>query len=91
MRKRIIILLALGLGLVTGTVTLAAPESNFSIPWWTVDGGGGVSSGGAYTLSGTVGQPDAGLHSGGVYTLDGGYWGGATAQVYSVYLPLIRR
>jgi len=41
----------------------------------TVDGGGAVqSSGGAYTLSGTIAQPDAGMASAGAYTLTGGFW-----------------
>ena len=32
------------------------------------------SSGGAYELSGTVGQPDAGRHSGGNFAVTGGFW-----------------
>lgn len=48
---------------------------NYSIDWFTIDGGGGTSSGGAYSLSGTIGQPDAGVMSGGIYTLTGGFWG----------------
>lgn len=38
--------------------------TGYSIDWWTVDGGGAselVSSDGSYTLSGTIGQPDAAL------------------------------
>jgi len=47
----------------------------YSIPWHTVDGGGGTSTGGVYRVSGTIGQPDAGppAHAGG-YTLIGGFW-----------------
>ena len=52
---------------------------DFAIDWYTLDGGGGTSSGGAYTLSGTIGQPDAGQLSSGSYTLDGGFWGGILA------------
>jgi len=47
----------------------------YSIEWSTTDGGGGTSTGGVYTVSGTVGQPDAGRMSGGSFTLDGGLWG----------------
>lgn len=45
--------------------------------WHTVDGGGGVSAGGVYVLSGTMAQPDAGppLLSG-TYRLEGGFWPG---------------
>src|SRR5207237_460684 len=42
------------------------------------DGGGGTSTGGGYSLSGTIGQPDASSFtspmSGGNYSLVGGFW-----------------
>lgn len=40
----------------------------------TIDGGGGTSSGGAYILSGTIGQPDAAYSAGGQYEILGGFW-----------------
>jgi len=46
----------------------------YSIDWSTIDGGGGTSTGGVYSVSGTIGQPDAGVMSGGPYTLQGGFW-----------------
>jgi len=49
--------------------------AQYSIDWSTIDGGGGTSTGGAYTVSGTIGQPDAGVMSGGSFTLTGGFWG----------------
>jgi hypothetical protein len=50
-----------------------------TIPWYTIDGGGGTSSGGAVVLSGTIGQPDAGVvMSNGQVSLAGGFWPGAT-------------
>jgi len=56
---------------------LAAAAESLSIDWYTVDGGGGSTSAGEFTLSGTVGQPDAGTltAAGGGFTLFGGYWG----------------
>ena len=48
---------------------------NYDLSWFTIDGGGGLSSGGAYSLSGTIGQPDAGHMSGNGFSLDGGFWG----------------
>ena len=48
---------------------------NYSIDWFTVDGGGGTSTGGAFSVNGTVGQPDAGHLSGGNYAIDDGFWG----------------
>lgn len=48
---------------------------NYLIDSYTIDGGGGNSSGGIYQLSGTVGQPDAGAKlTGGNYSLTGGFW-----------------
>lgn len=48
---------------------------NYVIDWHTIDGGGGSSTGGVYSVSGTIGQPDAGKMSGGNYTIEGGFWG----------------
>ena len=53
----------------------AAHAQNYSIDWFTIDGGGGTSTGGVYSVSGTIGQPDAGTMTGGSYTIDGGFWG----------------
>jgi uncharacterized repeat protein (TIGR01451 family) len=56
----------------------SASAQSYAIPWWTVDGGGTMTaSGGTYSLSGTAGQPDAGVLSGGAYSVAGGFWGGA--------------
>src|SRR5882724_2984149 len=73
-------------------VQLLASAQNYSIDWFTIDGGGGTSSGGQYTLSGTIGQPDAGTMSGGNFTLDGGFWGGvfAVQQVGAPTLHIVR-
>jgi hypothetical protein len=49
-------------------------QAEFSLAWSTVDGGGGTSTGGVYTVSGTIGQPDAGTMNAGNYTLHGGFW-----------------
>lgn len=70
--KKLVLLSALAIPL-----SLAAQQ--YSITWYTIDGGGGTSSGGSYTLSGTIGQPDAGTLTGGSYVLEGGFWGGAFA------------
>lgn len=62
------------------SMALTSSAQNYSIDWYTIDGGGGTSSGGPYTLSGTIGQPDAGAHTGGNYSLIGGFWGGFAVQ-----------
>ncbi len=54
---------------------LRASAQTYSIDWSTIDGGGGTSAGGVFSVSGAVGQPDAGAMSGGNYTLEGGFWG----------------
>jgi len=56
--------------------TTLAIAGDFTLPWSTVDRGGGLSAStdGRFSLNGTAGQPDAGLASGGRFTLEGGYW-----------------
>jgi hypothetical protein len=58
--------------LVTATI---AHAQSYSIDWFTIDGGGGTSTSGVYSVSGTIGQPDAGgAMTGGNYSLTGGFW-----------------
>src|SRR3954468_17786552 len=65
--------------------TFAQVGGGFDLSWNTVDGGGGTSStGGVYSLGGTVGQPDAGNMSSGAYQLDGGFWNGTVAAAQLV-------
>lgn len=48
------------------------------IDWYTIDAGGDTSVGGSLELTGTVGQPDAGVvMTGGGFSLAGGFWAGA--------------
>jgi hypothetical protein len=53
----------------------AAVHAQFQIDWYTIDAGGGASSGGAFLLTGTIGQPDAGASAGGTFECGGGFWG----------------
>lgn len=64
--------LALGFQLLLAALPLGA--QNFTLDWFTIDGGGGSSAGGAFAVSGTIGQPDAGAMTGGSYSLTGGFW-----------------
>ena len=65
---------------ITSTLILfalgAGPSGGpYEITRTTIDGGGVMrSAGGAYELSGTTGQADAGAVSGGAYALTGGFW-----------------
>jgi hypothetical protein len=75
--------------LLLASTSLAQGGSSYDLSWWTVDGGGTVSSSGAgYALSGAIGQPDADVWNGNGYTLVGGFWGGASVE-YGIYLPLV--
>ena len=53
----------------------SAFAQTYSIDWYKIAGGGDTSAGGTYTVSGTVGQHDAGgPMTGGNYSLTGGFW-----------------
>jgi len=67
----------------------AVQAQTYSIDWFTIDGGGGTSTGGVYSVSGTIGQADAGHMSGGNYTIDGGVWG-IIAAVQTPGAPALR-
>ena len=60
--------------LVILTATVASGQ--YELSWYTIDGGGGQSSGGDFSVIGTIAQPDAAWSSGGDYELLGGFWPG---------------
>ncbi len=87
----ILLLVLAFVGLGQG-IRLAAAQSGggYDLTWNTVDGGGAsFSTGGGYTLGGTIGQSDAGVQGGGSYSLAGGFW--VSVGDYKVYLPFLRR
>lgn len=86
-------LLVLALALVLLVTSALAEAQTFSLPWWTVDGGGGTSTSASYSLRGGIGQPDAGVLTGGGYILGGGFWPGRVRQSpgKDIYLPLVSR
>ena len=59
----------------------SAFAQSYSIDWFTIDGGGGgASTGGVFSVSGTIGQPDAGgPMTNGQYSVTGGFWALPTA------------
>jgi len=80
--------LLLALGLILLLAGGAAAQGGYDLSWWTADSGGYTfSSGGDYSLGGTIGQPDAGLLTGPGYHLSGGFWTGGGP--YRVYLPVV--
>jgi len=63
---------------VLATVNLylaTARAQQYSIDWYKIAGGGGISTGGVYSVNGTIGQHDAGgPMTGPNYSLTGGFW-----------------
>jgi hypothetical protein len=73
----------IGCALLLGGLQFTLRAQSFSINWYKFSAGGGVSTGGVYTVSGTLGQFDAGgPMSGGGYSLTGGFW-----ALYAVQEP----
>ena len=59
---------------------------DYAVDWWSSDGGGAATStGGSYSLGGTIGQPDAGpAMTGGAFSIIGGFWGAALPPALSI-------
>ena len=60
-------------------LTSGLARAQFTVYWYTVDNGGGQTTGGSFQVTGTNGQPDAGTLVGGVFEVAGGFWTGAAA------------
>jgi hypothetical protein len=88
--KNTITITALALLVCPFTTPPANAQSGggYDLSWHTIDGGGGTSTGGVYSVSGTIGQPDASTMSGGNYTLQGGFWS-LIAAVQTPGAPLL--
>lgn len=70
-----------------------AQAQSYAIDRSVIAAGGGTSTGGAYSLSGTIGQADAGPQlAGGNFTLEGGFWPGlilpATGETPALLIQL---
>src|SRR4051812_14984184 len=89
--RTILIGLAIALALVVASRVLA--QGGIALLNWTVDGGGGMSSGAPYALSATIGQPDASVLAGGNFRLSGGFWSAEEAEPTqdqeTLFLPAI--
>ena len=85
--KRKLATIAAALALTVVLLAGARAADIIVVDWWSVDGGGSRSNGGAYVLDGTIGQADAGVLSGGSFTLGGGYWAAAIPR--TIHLPMI--
>jgi len=83
--KRILVI-AISLLLLATPLILA--QGSYEISWWSIDNGGGISTGGKYRLTGTMGQSDAAQLSGDNYQLDSGYQIPQGGGNY-IYLPIV--
>jgi hypothetical protein len=72
-RQRTSVRLLFALTLAAIGFAVAVRAQQFAIDWYSISAGGGESSGGNYSLVGTIGQPDAGGLSGGNFSLEGGF------------------
>jgi hypothetical protein len=75
MKRKFLILHTTAIGIVA--LGLRAAADDYTLDWWTVDGGGVMwSTGGGFELGGTIGQPDASMvvMTGGAFELTGGFW-----------------
>ncbi len=64
---------------IAACLCASAFAQTYEISWHAVSGGGGTSSGGQFSVAGTIGRPDAQTTpmSGGSFSVDGGFWPGA--------------
>ena len=69
-------LVAVLLGAISSMAIAQSTGGIFEINNTTIDNGGGRSIGGQFTLTGTIGQPDAWLQtaSSGQFHVTGGFW-----------------
>ncbi len=75
-----LLILAVSAGSVICVGAFAQSQGgDFEITKSTIDSGGGTSSGGDFSLTGTIGQHDANpqISSGGQFSLAGGFWANA--------------
>ena len=69
-------------------------QGRFSLTWWTVDGGGGTSTGSQYEVGGIIGQPDTGAIGSERFIINGGYWDTSEPSEPSedfIYIPIVNR
>ncbi len=74
----------LGLAIAALASAPCSAHAQFSIVAFALDGGGGASAAGTFSVTGTVGQLDAGQMSGGTFAVLGGFWNAtAVAPCYA--------
>ena len=83
MKLKLLILIA-SLLMFSSLAPAQQSGGDFEIISSPIDSGGGTSAGGQFSLSGTIGQPDASKQqlSGGEFLLSGGFWGKAVDRIH---------
>jgi len=91
MRNRLLIgLVVLLCGLVVAGHVLAMSSTNYRLDWFVpLTGSGGAASSTNYAVNFTVGQSAIGTASSTSYSGCLGFWCGATAVEYKIYLPVV--
>lgn len=73
--RRLVVLLIAGIVCVTSSVAVRAQNGDsFDLSWSTINGGGGMSAAGEYSLRGTIAQLHTDTMAEGPYRLSGGFW-----------------
>ena len=88
MRKSILTLLAALLVTAAPSISLAQSSGgDFEATKSTIDNGGGTSSGGDFSLTGSIGQHDAATQSsnGGDFSLASGFWASAQPPQNTIF------
>jgi len=87
----LIVMLFLGLAIVAAQ-TSAMSSTNYRLDWFVpLTGSGGAASSTNYAVNFTVGQSAIGTASDTSYRGCLGFWCGAVAVEYKIYLPLVLR
>ena len=70
--------------LISAVALAQSSGGDFVLLKSTIDSGGGTSTGGDFSITGTIGQHDAnGQSSGGDFLLAGGFWAKANDMIFS--------
>lgn len=84
MIKAITITLVLFTMAISGYTLAQVSGGDFQITKSTIDGGGATSSGGDFSVTGTIGQNDGSLRTstGGNFLLDSGFWAKSIDRIF---------
>ena len=91
--KYIFVLILICCLLLGSLLVKAQSGGSYELTWRTINSGSGLSSGSAYSMYSTLGQPNVGETSGGDYNLQAGFWPATPAGegLFFIYLPMVLR